>query len=197
MSSPDPALRRVVHRVALLNFGYFWIEVVVATAIGSVALFADSIDFLEDTVINVLIFAALGWSAARRTQVGMALAGVILIPGLAALWTAWEKLAMPVAPDPTARPLAGTGAFAVNLACALMLLRHRSGTGSLPRAAFLSARNDVFANLAIVAAEPMTALLWTSAWPDLITGLAIALVNADAAREVWEAARLDHREAAP
>ncbi len=195
--APDGALRRVVRRVALLNFGYFWIEVAVALTIGSVALFADSIDFLEDTAINLLIFTALGWSAARRARAGMVLAGIILIPGLATLWTAWEKFNVPVAPDPVALSLAGAGAFAVNLVCALMLMRHRNGTGSLTRAAFLSARNDVFANVAIVAAGLVTAFIWPSAWPDLIVGLAIAAVNADAAREVWEAARSERREASP
>ncbi len=197
VDAPNGALRKIVRRVALLNFGYFWVEVVVALAIGSVSLFADSVDFLEDTAINVLIFTALGWSAARRARVGMALAGIILIPGLATLWTAWEKFNTPVAPDPTALSLAGAGAFAVNLGCALMLVRHRHGTGSLTRAAFLSARNDVFANVAIVAAGLLTAFVWTSAWPDLIVGLAIAAVNADAAREVWEAARTEHRKARP
>lgn len=197
VDAPNGALRKIVRRVALLNFGYFWVEVVVALAIGSVSLFADSVDSLEDTAINVLIFAALGWSAARRARVGMALAGIILIPGLAALWTAWEKFNIPVAPDATALSLAGAGAFAVNLGCALMLVRHRHGTGSLTRAAFLSARNDVVANVAIVAAGLLTAFVWTSAWPDLIVGLAIAAVNADAVREVWEAARTEHREARP
>jgi Co/Zn/Cd efflux system component len=39
--------------VALLNFGYFTIEFGIALAIGSVSLFADSIDFLEDTFVNL------------------------------------------------------------------------------------------------------------------------------------------------
>ena len=65
--------------------------------------------------------------------------------------------------------------------------------GSLTRAAFLSARNDAFANLAIIAAGFVTAVLWTSAWPDLIVGLGIAAMNADAAREEWTAAREEHR----
>jgi Co/Zn/Cd efflux system component len=39
----------------------------------------------------------------------------------------------------------------------------------------------------------VTAFLWQSAWPDLIVGLGIAAMNADAAREVWEAARDEHR----
>ena len=67
------------------------------------------------------------------------------------------------------------------------------GRGSLTRAAFLSARNDALANVAIVAAGLVTALLWRSAWPDLIVGLAIGAMNADAARDVWAAARLEHR----
>jgi Co/Zn/Cd efflux system component len=66
----------------------------------------------------------------------------------------------------------------------------------LTKAAFLSARNDAMANVAIVGAGLVTAFLWASAWPDLIVGLCIAVVNADAAREVWTAARKEHRAAA-
>ena len=34
-----------------------------------------------------------------------------------------------------------------------------------------------------------------SGWPDLIMGLGIAAMNADAAREVWSAVREEHRAA--
>src|SRR6185295_13347845 len=94
------ALRRTVVAVALLNLAYFGIEFAVARAIGSVSLFADSIDFLEDASVNFLIVAALGWSARSRARVGMLMAGILLVPSLATLWTAWEKFNIPVAPDP-------------------------------------------------------------------------------------------------
>ena len=191
----DSGLRRVVRRVAVLNLGYFGVEFAVALAIGSVSLFADSIDFLEDASVNLLILLGLGWSLRRRAQLGMALAVILLVPGIATLWTAWEKIASPVPPEPVPLALAGAGAMLVNLACALMLARFRSHGGSLTRAAFLSARNDVLANIAIILAGLVTAYLWASAWPDLIVGLAIAAMNADAAREVWEAAREEHRSA--
>jgi Co/Zn/Cd efflux system component len=191
----DPAIRRAVRLVALLNLSYFGIEFAVARAIGSVSLFADSIDFLEDASINLLILASLGWSAARRARVGMALAGILLVPGLATLWTAWRKFNLPTPPDPAALSLTGAGAFAINFFCAFLLARVRARGGSLTRAAFLSARNDVFANVAIVAAGLATAFLWRSAWPDLIVGLGIACLNADAAREVYTAARAEHRTA--
>jgi len=188
----DAGLRRVVRRVTLLNLGYFGIEFAVALAIGSVSLFADSVDFLEDASLNLLIFAALGWSLARRARVGMGLAGILLVPGAATLWTASEKFTLPAAPDPISLTTTGIGACVVNFVCAYMLARYRSHGGSLSRAAFLSARNDVLANIAIVAAGLVTAFVWRSGWPDLIAGLGIAAVNADAAREVWTAAREEH-----
>ena len=188
----NDALRRVVRLVAILNLGYFGIEFAVALAIGSVSLFADSIDFLEDTSVNFLILAAIGWSSKNRARLGMLLAGILLVPGLATLWMAWEKFNIPAAPDPLALSLAGTGALVVNLSCAFMLTKYRTHGGSLTRAAFLSSRNDALANFAIIAAGLVTAFLWRSAWPDLIVGLAIAAMNADAAREVFTAAREEH-----
>jgi Co/Zn/Cd efflux system component len=116
----DEALRRVVRLVALLNLAYFGVEFAVALAIGSVSLFADSVDFLEDASLNLLILMALGWSARARARLGMLLAGIILVPGIMTAYT-------------------------------------------------------------------------LSVWPDLVVGLGIALMNADAAREVFDAARREHK----
>ena len=193
----DAGLRRVVIAVALLNLAYFGVEFAVALAIGSVSLFADSVDFLEDASVNFLIAVALAWSMTWRARVGMALAAILLVPGLATLWMAWDKFQAPLPPNPLPLSLAGGGALVVNLLCAFLLARYRRHGGSLSRAAFLSARNDAAANIAIIASAGLTALVWQSAWPDLIVGLAIAAINADAAREVWQAARDEHRAAQP
>ena len=69
----DARLRKVVVIVAVLNLAYFGVEFAVARTIGSVSLFADSVDFLEDASVNILIAVALGWSAANRARLGMAL----------------------------------------------------------------------------------------------------------------------------
>lgn len=190
----DDDARQTVLAVALLNLAYFGIEFSAALAVGSVSLFADSIDFLEDVSINLLILAALAWSARRRAYVGMALAAMILVPGLATLWTAWEKLHSFVPPEPFTLSLVGMGAMAVNGICAVLLARHRHAGSSLMKAAFLSARNDVLANVAIVAAGIAT-LCTVSPLPDLVVGLGIAAINADAAREVYAAARKEAAEA--
>ncbi len=188
------ALRRAVAWVAALNLAYFGVEFSVALTIGSVSLFADSIDFLEDTAVNLLILLALGWSLRWRSRMALVLAGLLLVPGLATLVMAWQKFNSLVPPDAQALGLTGLGALTVNGGCAWLLARVRHSGGSLSKAAFLSARNDALANVAIIGAGFVTAAT-ASGWPDLVVGLAIAAMNADAAREVWEAARAEQRDA--
>ena len=127
MSALADELRRAVAWVLVLNLSYFAVEFAAALHLGSVSLFADSFDFLEDSSINLLILIGLGWSAARRAALGRLLAAIILVPGIATLWQAWEKFNLPIAPDPVPLSLVGAGACAVNLACALMLTRSQRG----------------------------------------------------------------------
>lgn len=160
------ALRHAVRVVALLNLAYFGVEFSVALLIGSVSLFADSIDFLEDASINTLILLALEWSAPRRAVASKVLAGIILIPSLATVWMAWQKFGAPMPPAPLPLSLTGAGALLVNFVCALILVGVRHHGGSLSLAAFLSARNDALANAAIILAGLVTGYT-LSVWPDL------------------------------
>jgi Co/Zn/Cd efflux system component len=196
MMSEQQQLKRAVVGVALANLFYFVVELAAARHIGSVSLFADSIDFLEDASVNCLIAVGLGWSARARARLGMLLAGILLVPALAFLWTAYQKLLNPTPPEPWLLSVTGLGALIVNLGCALVLAKFRHHSGSLTRAAFLSARNDALANIAIMTAGGLT-LAVRSIWPDIVVGLGIAVMNADAAREVWEAARGEHSGAEP
>lgn len=183
---PDPAqLRRIVLIVAAANFGYFFVEFAVAIAAGSVALLADSVDFLEDTAVNLLVFLALGWPLVRRAVMGKIMALVILGPAALAGWEAIERFSAPVAPRVLPLVLACLGAIVVNGTSALLLSRVRHHGGSLVRAAFLSARNDVLVNVAIIAMGVVT--IWVrSGWPDLILGCFIILLALRAGHEVWE-----------
>jgi len=189
-------LRHTVLLVALLNLAYFGIEFAVALHIGSVSLFSDSVDFLEDASVNILIFLALNWAPRARARLGMLLAGILLVPALAIVWSLWSKFTAPMPPEPLQLSLTGLGAMVINGTCALMLARFRAAGGSLTRAAFLSARNDVLANIAIIAAGLVTAA-WPTIWPDVVVGVGIAAMNLDAAREVWEAAHEEHAAAQP
>ena len=90
------------------------------------------------------------------------------------------------------RRLTALGALLVNLTCALLLVRHRNHPGSLAKAAWLSARNDVLADIAIIAVAVVTVWVPTG-WIDIVVGIGIGLLNADAARTVWTRARDERR----
>lgn len=62
-----------------------------------------------------------------QRRMGMVLAGVLLVPGVATLWTAWQKFTAPAPPSPLALSLAGAGALAVKFVM-------RDHAGSLPSA---------------------------------------------------------------
>jgi Co/Zn/Cd efflux system component len=201
-NEPNPALpsdadKRLIGSLRLvigLNLAYFCIEIVVALAIGSIALVADSVDFLEDMAMSGLVLASLRFTPIWKARLGMGMAGLLLLPAAAGIVMLIHKISHAEPPEPLALSLTGLGAFCVNLTCAMILARIRGHAGSLTRAAFLSARNDVIANVAIVAAGIVTAF-WPTIWPDLAVGAAIMLLNADAAREIFEAAREEHKDA--
>lgn len=190
VSGRHDRLRRVVSFVAIANLVYFIVEFIVAQQISSVSLLADSVDFLEDASVNLLIVMAMGWSAAIRVRVGMLMSLLLLFPAAAALWTAWEKFNNPEAPPGIVMSITALGALVVNLICALVLARHQREAGSLTKAAFLSARNDSLANFAVIIAGLVT-MVWLSGWPDLLVGITIATLNLDAAKQVWTEARTE------
>jgi len=188
----DLDFRQTVILVIALNLFYFVIQSVVALLVGSVSLAADAADYLEDSSINFLILAALVWPKLNRPTLGKIMAALILFPSLAALWMAWRKYEEPVEPQALALVLTGFGALIVNVTCAFLLTRFKDRSGSLTKAAFLSARNDAVAALGIIIGGLLTA--WTlSPWPDVVIGLFIVALNAGAAFEVYEEAT---REAA-
>ncbi|WP_087001546.1 cation transporter [Rhizobium sullae] len=189
----DPRLRSNVLIVALLNFVFFGVEFAVALSIGSISLFADSIDFLKGASVSVLIAFALGWSMKARTRVGMGLAGILVLPALALLWALWSKFNNPIPPEPSTLWLTGAVGLIVNWSCAFLLGRFHSV--SLARAALLFARADAVANVAIFLIGLVTAYVWQTVWPDVIVGLAIAVMNVDAGRAVWRAAHEEHEAA--
>lgn len=173
--------------VAALNLAWFFVQITVALAIGSVSLTADAVDYLEDTAVNLLIAIALGWSTAARARMGKIMAVIIVLPALAAAWQAFAKFRDPFEPDATILLLGAVGALIINAVCAWLLAHHRHGSGSMTTAAWLAARNDVIVNAAIIAMALLTMALRTG-WPDLILGAIILILNLGAAKEVWEAA---------
>lgn len=187
------ALKRTVLKVTALNLAYFTLEFYFAHQFNSVALFSDSLDFLEDASVNILIFLAFSLTLIWRTRLSYLFALLLLLPAVGFLWNAFSKLSEPIAPEGTGMALVGLGALFVNFYCAVILNKFKDIKGGLAKAAYFSARNDAVSNILIIAAG-ITTLFWISAIPDLIVGAAIFLMNADSARDILRAARAEHKE---
>lgn len=188
-------LRKTVLFVALANLAYFLVEFHFGRIFDSIALIGDSIDFLEDASVNLLIFVAIGWSLSKRRRVSYLLALLLLIPGVTFLWNAVSQLASGEVPNGAGMGWVGIGALIVNVSCALLIARHKAEEGGLVMAAYFSARNDAIANVLIIIAGLIT-LVSPSIWPDLVIGLIIFALNSTAAREIIQGARgesNDHR----
>lgn len=189
----DPAYRRALWIVVILNIGFGLIEVVAGFLSGSQALKADALDFLGDGSITFVGLLALGWAEATRTRVamtqGLFLAGLGVSVIAMAVWRALNAV------PPEAEIMGGIGiiALAVNVAAALVLARFRDGGDAQARAIWLFSRNDALANIAVIAAAGLVYWL-DSAWPDLVVAGAIALLFIHSAWEIIRHARGELQE---
>lgn len=178
-------IKKAIYCVIFLNLSYFMIEFYSAYQIGSASLFADSIDFLEDTAINALILFSVSWSLKNRLKLSMILALLILIPGLTALWTVGQQFINKSYPDSFDLSLVGFGALIINLFCIKILLRFQNNQESLYRIAFLSAKTDILSNLAIITAG-IFLYFFPSIWPDILVALCIVIINFDASFKIYK-----------
>lgn len=189
----DPAYRRALWIVVILNLGFGLIEIVGGFIAGSQALKADALDFLGDGSITFVGLLALAWSERARARVALAqglfLGGLgLFVIGMAA----WRALnAIP--PEAGLMGAIGIAALAVNVAAASILSRFRDGDANV-RAVWLFSRNDALANVAVIVAAGL--VYWTrSAWPDLVVAAVIALLFLHSAYEIVRNARRELNEA--
>ena len=178
-------IKKAIFCAIFLNLSYFMIEFYSAYQIGSASLFADSIDFLEDTAINALILFSVSWSLKNRLRLSLFLALLILIPGLTALWTVGQQFINKSYPDSFDLSLVGFGALIINLFCIKILLRFQNNQESLYRIAFLSAKTDILSNLAIITAG-IFLYFFPSIWPDILVALCIVIINFDASFKIYK-----------
>lgn len=183
----SPGYRRALVASAALNGAMFFIEGGVGQWIGSSALLADAVDFLEDAGIYVLAVVALGWLPRSRAQAGMVMSFAMFAVGMVAVWQIVDRLLHGGAPPPLPMGATAFAALAVNVFCAWRLSPWKRGDASM-RSVWLSTRNDAILNMATIVAAGAVALTAT-AWPDLAAGVLIAALNLWASVEIFRQSR--------
>lgn len=189
----DPAYRRALWIVVILNIGFGICELVGGFIAGSQALKADSLDFLGDGSITLVGLVALAWSATARSRTALVQGCFLAVLGIgvivSAVWRAFNAV------PPEAELMGGIGVVAliVNVAAALVLARFRGSGDANARAIWLFSRNDALANVAVIAAAGLVTLT-ASAWPDLVVAAVIALLFLHSAYDIIRDARKELAE---
>jgi Co/Zn/Cd efflux system component len=178
--------RRVLVVVMALNAVLFVTELGFGVVARSSAMMADSVDMLGDAIVYVLSLYAL--SRGDRWQAGAALAkaGLILVLGAGILAATAFKIVQGVTPSSPIMLTVTAVALAGNLVCFALLWRFR-GLDVNMGSTFECSRNDIIANLGVLAAGALVGFLGTG-WPDIVVGLVIAVLFLRSALRVLGAA---------
>jgi Co/Zn/Cd efflux system component len=176
------AYRRALWLVIAINAAMFVVETASGMLAGSVALQADALDFLGDSLTYGLSLLVIGRPARWRAGAAL-LKGASL--GAMGLWvfgyTLYRVLVLGV-PDAVVMGAIGVLALAANVGSALLLFRFRDGDANV-RSVWLCSRNDAIGNLAVVGAAGLVALSGT-AWPDILVAAMMALLFLNSASQI-------------
>lgn len=189
----DPAYRRALWIVVVLNVGFGLAELAGGFVAGSQALKADSLDFIGDGSITLVGLLALAWSAQARARVALTQGVFLGALGIGVIAAALVRALNAVPPEAGLMGGIGLAALVVNVVAALVLARFREGGDAQARAIWLFSRNDALNNVAVIAAAGLVA--WTgSGWPDLVVAGVIAIVFLQSAWEIIRDARSELSE---
>lgn len=166
------AYRRVLWIVVAINAAMFVTEILAGAFADSMALQADALDFLGDSLTYGASLYVIGRSAQLRAGVAIAKGLSLAVMGLVVLGLTIHKTVILGTPDATVMSGVGVMALVANAVSVLLLLKFRNGDANV-RSVWLCSRNDAIGNVAVIAAAGMVA--WTATpWPDLIVAVAMA-----------------------
>jgi len=166
------AYRRVLMLVIAINAGMFIVELTAGITAQSMALQADALDFLGDSVTYALSLAVIGSALAVRARMALVKGISLAVLGLwvlgATVWRVWSD----GTPDEIVMGGVGLLAFAANVVSAVLLMAWRDGDANV-RSVWLCSRNDAIGNVAVMLAAGAV-WLTASPWPDLLVAVAMA-----------------------
>ena len=167
-------IRRVLVIVLMLNATMFVVEFGAGLIAQSAALMADSVDMLGDALVYAISLFALDRGIRWRAGAALAKGTFILALGVGVLMEIAVKIAVGV--PPVSGIMLGVGSLALlaNLSCVALLWPYRRHDVNLS-STFECSRNDVIANLGVLAAAGLVALT-ASPWPDIAVAAVIAAI---------------------
>ena len=165
---------RILWIVLGINAAMFVAEFVAGLIAQSTGLIADSLNMLADAAVYGVSLYAVGRSAGLKRRAAM-LSGVLQV--MLALSVAGEILRRTIVgsePEPTSMIGVSLIALVANVICLALIAKHQDGEIHM-RASWVFSKNDVIANVGVIAAGGLVLLL-DEHWPDLVIGSLIVIV---------------------
>jgi Co/Zn/Cd efflux system component len=152
----------------------FIVELTAGLIGSSVTLVGDSLDMLGDALVYSFSIYVVARGARMKAQAALFKGGIMAAFGLFVLGQAVYKLIFPQMPIFEVIGAIGLLALVANSICFVLLWRHRADDINMS-SVWLCSRNDIIANVSVLLAA---AGIWFthSSWPDILVGLALAVL---------------------
>lgn len=170
----DAAQAKVLKLLLAINAAMFLVEGVAGLIARSTGLIADSLDMLADAAVYGVSLYVVGRAVASKVKAAYASGILECLLGLGVVAEVVRRAIMGSEPASMLMWSVGTVALVANIACLALLSKHREGEIHM-RASWIFSANDVLANLGVILAGALVALL-DSRLPDLVIGSIIAVV---------------------
>lgn len=187
----DAAQRHTLLQVLLLNVVLAAGLLVAGVWADSSALIANALDNASDAVVYGISYYAIAGSQRRKAAAATVSGALLIILSLGVVADVLRRFATGGEPLGPVMIVMAFVATAINALCLKLLARDRRADVNL-RAAWTFSINDFLSNLGIVVAGVLVLLLGRT-WPDLVIGLAIAVVAAYGGIEILRDAARSRR----
>lgn len=169
-----------------INIVMFAIEIIAGIMSGSTALLSDSLDSLGDALTYGLSLYAIASSPRSKAKIALFKGVLILIAGIFVLSQVVYRIMVPVVPTYETMGLVSLLALLANGTCLALLWKHKEQDINMS-SVWECSRNDVASNVAVFVAAGGVWLM-DSGWPDILIGLALALLFLKSSANVIKAA---------
>lgn len=193
----DPAYKRVLVAVIIINALMFLVEMPMGFVGQSQALKADALDFLGDTLTYTISLLVIGKAASLRAKVALLKGLSLAAMGIWVLGSTIYSVFYTAEPAALIMGSVGMAALIANLISVLLLMRYKDGDANV-RSVWLCSRNDAIGNVMVMLAASG---VWASGtgWPDLIVATLMATLFITGAVAIIKQARaeMNHPPHAP
>jgi len=165
---------RTLIAVLAMNALMFLLEFGFGVVAQSTGLIADSLDMFADASVYAISLYAVGRSAALKARAASLSGFSQILLGAGASVEVVRRYVSGSDPVSDTMVAIGLVALVANVACMMLIYRHRLGEVHM-KASWIFSKNDVIANVGVIAAGILVGITG-SRYPDLVIGLAIAVV---------------------